>query len=134
MGALVLFGLEIVIGVVLGVVFAAVGMFFGNICLFESIAVGIILGLVARYAWMLHTGVAWVIAIAAVALLYILQNTSVGFWVVGGLFSAAWALLVALIVYEASGYDKGYAYMSLAIGAVAFMGLHLFARSKQARA
>ena len=96
MEALALLGFEVIVGIVVSLALTAIGLFFGNICLFESIAAGIILGMVARHAWLFHAGVAVAMGIAAVALLYSMQNTPVGFWALGGLLSVARGFIACL--------------------------------------
>ena len=100
MGILALLGAEIIIGIVLGLTLTIIGLFFGNISLFESIATGIILGVVAHKLWHLQPGLALVIGIAAIVVLYFIQMTSIGFWVIGGLYSIAWGFVVAFVAYE----------------------------------
>jgi len=126
------FGLELVIGIAIGLVLTVIGLFFGNISLFESIATGIILGVVAHKVLLWHPALAVLVGVAALALLYFLQTTSVGFWVVSGLYSVAWGFIVCFVVYSVADSNMMYTYIGWAAGAVAFMGLHLFARSRTA--
>jgi hypothetical protein len=131
MGFVTLLGVEIIIGIAIGLILTLIGLFFGNISLFESIATGIILGVVVHKLWNFHPVFSIVVGIAAVVVLYLLQNTSVGFWIVGGLYSVAWGFIVGFIVFSALGKNMTYTYIGWAIGAAAFLGLHLIARSKQ---
>jgi hypothetical protein len=131
MGLLALLGAEIVIGVIIGLILTVIGLFFGNISLFESIATGVILGVVTHKLLCFHPLLAIAIGIVALVVLFFLQNTSVGFWIVGGLYSIAWGFIVCLVVFSASGKNMMWTYISWAIGAAAFLGLHLIARSRQ---
>jgi len=132
MGALLLFGLEMVIGLVIAFLLTIIGVFIGNICLFESIASGIILGSVAHAIWHLHPALAVGIGLATVAVLYFIQLTKVGFWIVGGIFSIIWGFIVGLFFFDSTDGGAIRSNIAWAIGALAFMGLHLFARSRQA--
>ena len=131
MGMIVMLGVEVIIGVAIGLILTVIGLFVKDICLFESLASGIILGVVAHKLWQLSPLIALGIGIAAIVVLYFLQNTSIGFWLVGGVYSVAWGFVVALFVFDATGKNMTSTYIGWAIGAAAFFGLHLFARSRQ---
>jgi len=94
MGMLVMLGAEIIIGIIIGLILTAIGLFFGNISLFESIATGVIARVVVHKLMGIHPGIALAIGIATIVVLYFLQTTSAGFWIVGGLYSVAWGFLV----------------------------------------
>lgn len=121
MGLLVI---ELLIGVVLGGIFFVVGMFIGQIILFESILLGIVLGMVASKVWHIHTFFAILIGIGACFLLFILQNTTPGFWIIGGIFSIAWGGIFALFAYDASDKDPIWTYGIWITGALVVMLLH----------
>jgi hypothetical protein len=131
MGMLALIGAEIAIGIVIGLILTVVGLFFGNISLFESIATGIIVGVAVHKIGSVHPGIAVGIGIITLIILYFLQTTSVGFWIVGGLYSVAWGFIVCLVVFSASGKNMAYTYIGWAIGALAFLGLHLIAKGRK---
>ena len=131
MGMVVLLGFEVILGIAIGLILTIIGLFVKDICLFESLASGIILGVVAHKLWQLSPLIAVGIGIVAVVLLYFLQNTAIGFWLVGGVYSVAWGFIVALLVFDSTGKNMSSTYIGWAIGAAAFFGLHLFARSRQ---
>jgi len=92
MGALVLFGFELFIGLVLGGIVTILGLFFGHIILFDSIALAILSGVLSHALLQIHPAIAIVIGIAVFILLFFLQNTKVGFWIIGGILSLFRAL------------------------------------------
>ena len=131
MGMVVLLGFEVVLGIVIGLILTVIGLFAKDICLFESLASGIILGVVAHKLWQLSPLIAIGIGIAAIVILYFLQNTSIGFWVVGGVYSIAWGFIVALFVFDSTGKNMTWTYVGWGIGVLAFLGLHVFARNRR---
>jgi len=131
MGMLVLLGVEIIIGIAIGLILTAIGLFLGNISLFESIATGVIIGVVAHKTMGVHPVIAIGLGIVAIVILYYLQTKSIGFWIVGGLYSLMWGFIVGLVVYSATGENMLWTYIAWAIGALVFLGLHLVARSRQ---
>jgi hypothetical protein len=121
----------LILGIAVGLILSLIGMFIGNISLFESIASGIILALVVFNLWQFSPVISVGIGIAAAAVLYAIQKTAIGFWIVGGVFSVAWGLIVAVIVFDATGRIMLWTYIGWALGTIAFFGLHLIARSRQ---
>jgi len=121
----------IILGIIIGLVLTIIGLFLKDICLFESIASGIILGVVSYNLWDFPSLLAIAAGFGALVVLYFLQNTAVGFWIVGVLFSVAWGFIVALIVFDATSRDMALTYIGWAVGALAFFGLHLIARRRQ---
>ena len=83
MGWLAAQGAIMAIGLFIGLVCSVIGLFFGHIILFDSIALGI----------------------ATFLLLLWLQNTSIGFWLVGGLLTLIYAAVFGLLAYFISEHD-----------------------------
>ena len=83
MGGLAAQGAIMAIGLFIGLVCSVIGLFFGHIILFDSIALGI----------------------ATFLLLLWLQNTSIGFWLVGGLLTLIYAAVFGLLAYFISEHD-----------------------------
>ena len=54
MGWLVAQGALLTIGVVIGLIFALIGLFFGHIILFDSLALGIVAGICCNRIWSVH--------------------------------------------------------------------------------
>lgn len=97
MGYLAAQGALLAIGVVIGLVCSVVGLFFGHIILFDSIALGIVAGVCCKQFLSIHPALCLVIGIAVFLLLFFLQNTKVGFWIVGGLMTLLYASVIGCL-------------------------------------
>lgn len=130
MGVLVAGGFGIIIGLVIGLVITIIGLFFGNIILFDSIALAILGGFLAYGLLGIHPAFCILIGIALLVGLFFLQNTKVGFWIIGSLLSLLWACIFALLAYDISGKDMIWTYVVLGLGAALMFWLHLRARKR----
>ena len=95
-----------VIGLFIGLVCSVIGLFFGHIILFDSIALGI----------------------ATFLLLLWLQNTSIGFWLVGGLLTLIYAAVFGLLAYFISEHDPIWGRVIFGLVFLVVGALHLRAR------
>ena len=93
MGYLAAAGAYLIIGLVVSFILMVVGLFIGHIIVFDSIALGIISGVCCNHFFTLHPALCVLIGAAVFALLLFLQKTRFGFWVIGVLLSAAWAVI-----------------------------------------
>lgn len=130
MGYLALAGAELVIGLVIGVLFAIVGLFFGHIILFDSIAIGIISGVCCHSLASVHPALCLLIGLAVFAGLVFLQSTRFGFWIIGVLLSAVWAFVFAFFAYAFTGEDMVWFYVVLGLAFLLMLWLHIKARDE----
>ncbi|BDF57317.1 hypothetical protein CE91St36_01340 [Christensenellaceae bacterium] len=130
--ALLAVGLEMLIGIILGLVITMIGLFFGNIIVFDSIALAVLAGFFSHGLLHLHPALAIVIGIVVLLGLLFLQHTRPGFWIVGILLSVLWGIIFSSMAYEFSGKDMVWTYVVLALGTVAVFALHLRARNRMA--
>ena len=105
MGWLAAQGAIMAIGLFIGLVCSVIGLFFGHIILFDSIALGIAAGVCCNQVTAIHSALCLVIGIATFLLLLWLQNTSIGFWLVGGLLTLIYAAVFGLLAYFISEHD-----------------------------
>lgn len=105
MGWLAAQGAIMAIGIFIGLVCSVIGLFFGHIILFDSIALGIAAGVCCNQFTAIHPALCLVIGIATFLLLLWLQNTSIGFWLVGGLLTLNYAAVFGLLAYFISEHD-----------------------------
>ena len=98
MGWLAAQGAIMAIGLFIGLVCSVIGLFFGHIILFDSIALGIAAGVCCNQFTAIHPALCLVIGVATFLLLLWLQNTSIGFWLVGGLLTLIYAAVFGLLV------------------------------------
>lgn len=130
MELLFVYGLDLILGAGLFIVLSVVGLFIGHIILFDSIALGIISGLCSYHFLTLHPAFCLLIGIAVFVGLLFLQKTAVGFWVIGVLLSAVWAIIFGLLAFIISNADQLWFYVVGGIAFVAMLLLHIRARDK----
>ncbi len=128
--ALVLLGLELVIGVVLGLIVTVIGLFVGNIIVFDSIALALLAGFLSHGLLHFHPALAIVLGIAVLVGLLLLQQTRPGFWIIGGVLSLLWGFIFSVFAYIFSGEDMIWTYVILALGTIFVFWLHLRARER----
>jgi len=126
--ALFTYGIVFIIGIIISLILSIVGLFIGHIILFDSIALAIITGVVSNSVFSIHPALSLVIGIVLFALLFWLQNTKFGFWIIGGLLSLVWGYIFSIIAYMFSDRDVMWHYVVLGLGTVLMMGLHIKAR------
>ena len=126
MGILVI---ELIIGAVLLVVCTVIGLFFGHIILFDSIALGLVAGLVSHGLLEVHPALALLIGLGVFLALFFLQNTKVGFWIICAIMSLAWGLIFASMAWEFTGKDMIWTYTVFGLATVVMIGLHLKAKN-----
>ena len=130
MGGLVALGFELVLGAGLFIIVSIIGLFFGNIIIFDSLALAIASGFVAHGLLHIHPALSIVIGLAVLVALYFLQNTKVGFWIIGGLLSLFWGLVFSFMAYGISGKDMVWTYVVLGLGTLLMIGLHIIAKNR----
>lgn len=128
MAGIFTYGLVLVIGLSLGLILTVIGLFFGHIILFDSIFFSVIVGIICNQILGVHTALCLLIGLALFGLLFKLQSSSVGFWIIGILLSAFWAGVFCLLAFILTEHDMIWTYVVLGLGFVIMMGLHLRAR------
>jgi len=129
MAALFSYGLIWAISIFIGLIFTVIGIFLGHIILFDSIFLAAISGIVCNQIWGVPPAICIVIAIVLFGLLFWLQNTKPGFWIIGVLLSAFWAFVFGFFAYIFAGEDMIWFYVVMGLGFILMMGLHLKARN-----
>lgn len=123
------YGLAVAIGLFVGLIFTVIGLFFGHIILFDSIFFSVIVGIICNQMLGVHTALCLLIGLTLFGLLFKLQTTSVGFWIIGVLLSAFWAGVFCLLAFILTEHDMVWTYVVLGLSFVIMMGLHLQARA-----
>jgi hypothetical protein len=123
-------GLIVIICVVVGLLITIIGLFFGNIILFDRIAFSILAAVLAHNLWDVHPALCILIGIAIYAGLYFLQRSTVGFWIVSGALSLLWGFIFATIAYDISHKDMIWTYVVFGLGTLMVIGLHIRARKR----
>lgn len=128
MAVLFSYGLAVAIGLIIGMIFTIIGLFLGHIILFDSIFFAVIVGIICNQILGVHTALCLLIGLALFGLLFKLQTTSVGFWIIGVLLSAFWAGVFCLLAFILTEHDMVWTYVVLGLGFVMMIGLHLRAK------
>ena len=113
-------GLQVFAGVV--------GLWFSQIIFFDSALTGVAAGMACNHFAHIHPAICIVIGLAAFFLIFMFQTTTIGFWVIGGLFTLAYASAFGLIAYSEGDMIWGVVVFGLTILIVG--GLHLHARNQ----
>lgn len=114
--------------IVLSIILAIVGAFFGNIIFFDSILLAALSGLLCHILLTMHPAFCLLIGIAVFLLLFWLQHTSVGFWIIGGIMSLQWASVFGGVAYSVSGNDQVWRWVVFGLALILMGGLHFKAR------
>ena len=122
--------IELIIGGILIIICTIIGLFIGNIILFDSLALAIASGFAAHGLLHIHPALSIVIGIVVLVALYGLQMTKVGFWIIGGLLSLFWGLVFSSMAWEFSGKDMIWTYVVFGLGTLLMIGLHINAKNK----
>lgn len=125
--ALFTYGIFAVLEIAFLLILTLIGIFLGNIILFDSIALAVAAGLTAYHGAGLHPAYCLVAGLVAFGLLYWLQHTRAGFWLIGLLLSAFWAFVFGFVAYCVTS-DMTWCYVIMALGFVLMVYLHLNAR------
>ena len=128
MGYLAAQGAILAIGIVIGLICSVIGLFFGHIILFDSIALGIVAGVCCNSFTPLLPALCRVSGIAVILLLLWLQRTSVGCWVIGGLLTLIYAAAAGLRACLLTEKDLVWGWVTFGIVFLVIGGLHLHAR------
>lgn len=130
MGWLVANGILLTLAIIAGLICSVIGLFFGHIILFDSIALSIVAGVCCNHFLSIHPALCVVISIVVFLLLFRLQNSRVGFWVIGGLLSLVYAAVFGLFAFVISNADATWGIVVFVLGFLVMRGLHLHARDK----
>lgn len=95
----------LIISLILSAVLFIIGLFVGNIILFDSIILSIAAAVAASNLLHIHLAFCLLIGIGLFLLLFWLQKTKVGFWIIGILMSAVWAFVFGLFAHSFSHGD-----------------------------
>ncbi|MBD5545935.1 MAG: hypothetical protein HDQ97_00775 [Lachnospiraceae bacterium] len=111
--------------VIIGLVFTIIGMFVGHIILFDSILISIVSGILSNRLLHIHPAFCFLLSIILFILLFRLQYTKVGFWIISVILSGFWGFVFCVIAYAMTNGDMVWTYVVLGVGFVFMMLLHL---------
>jgi len=122
--------LSLILAIAVMIIATVIGLFVGNIILFESIGIAIATGNLASYFLHIHPAFCLLIGIGVLVGLFLLMNTKMGFWIIGVSMSLLWGLFIAAIVYSGTGRDMVWVYASWGLAALFIFALHLKAKRR----
>ena len=128
MGSLVVYGVFTAISIVIGIILVIISLFVGHIILFDSIFLALLSGVLCHDFLGLHPAFALLLGLAVFGLLFWLQNTRFGFWIIGLFLSVLWGFIFGFIAYIFSSQDMIWFYVIWGLGTLVMIGLHLKAR------
>ncbi len=128
MGYLIAQGVSLAIGLIIGLLCLAVGLFLGHIIIFDSIALGIAAGVCCNAFTNFHPAICLAIGIAIFLLLLWLQNTNVGFWIIGVVLTLFYACAFGFFGYIFSENDPVWGCVIFGLGFILIGMLHFCAR------
>ncbi len=120
----------IAISIVIGLIFTVIGIFVGHIILFDSILISIAAGILSNQILHIHPAFCLLISIALFVILFKIQYTKIGFWIISVILSAFWGFVFSICAYAATNADMIWTYVILGIGFIVMMLLHLKAKTK----
>ena len=130
MGYLAATGAYLILALAIGFIIMVVGLFVGHIIVFDSIALGIISGVCCNLFFTLPPALCLLTGVVVFALLLFLQKTRFGFWIIGVLLSAVWAVIFGLLAFIISNADPVWFFVICGISFVIMLILHIKARNK----
>lgn len=128
MGGLVFLGFELIICAAIGFIFFIIGLFLQKIIVFDSIALGLIAGFLSHSFWNFHPVLAVLTGAAVCGIFIVLQMTSVGFWIIGILFSVLWGFIFGFIAWSVTAGNPFWTYGVWVGGGIVILLLHKHAR------
>jgi hypothetical protein len=123
-------GLMFILSVAVMVATAVIGLFVGNIIVFESIGIAIAAGCLAGHFYAIHPAYCLLIGIGVLVTLVFLMKTKVGFWLIGGAMSLVWGVIAAVVAYIGAGGDMVWTYVSFGLAVFVVFSLHYKAKGK----
>ena len=105
-----------------------ISSFVGNIIIFDSFIIAIVIGILSNTILGIHPAVALLIGIASFGLLNFLQRSKYGFWIIAPIMSLAWGAVFGILAFLFS--DGDYIWMCVVggLGIITVLGLHKKAR------
>ncbi len=97
MGYMFTQGTFLLLGLAIIFILLVVSLFVGHIIIFDSIALGIFAGVCCNHFTTLHPALFLLVGAAVFAALLFLRHTRFGFWIIGVLLSAVWAVIFRLL-------------------------------------
>lgn len=101
------------------------GLFIGNIILFDSILISLVCGYFCYAFWAIHPAYCLIVAAVLCLVLFLIQHTQIGFWAVAILLSYCWGFAFAAAAYFISGNSELWFFAVLVFAFVVMLLLHI---------
>ena len=101
------------------------GLFVGNIILFDSLLISAACGYFCYSALAIHPAYCLVASAVLCHVLFLIQHTQIGFWAIAILLSYCWGFAFALFAYHISGNSELWFYSVLISGFIIMLLLHI---------
>ena len=101
------------------------GLFIGNIIIFDSILISLVCGYLCHYILAVHPAYCLIISAVLCLVLFLIQHTQIGFWAVSLLLSYCWGFAFAIAAYFISGNSSLWFFAVLIFAFVIMLLLHI---------
>lgn len=115
----------IAIGVGLALIVGVIYLFFKNIIVFDSGLIALVTGILLHNNLSVHSAFCLLIGLGIFILLVALQNTTVGFWVIGTVCTLFWS-----IIFGCFGPDRIWQVVIFGLSFIILFGLRIYAREQ----
>lgn len=123
--------LQVLVGIGFGLLMTVIGLFVGNIILFDSILISAIFGYMCYCIWHVHPAVCLIIAAVTCLIFFGIQHTTIGFWATAIFLSFCWGAVFAVIAYFVTGSSLLWFSGVLIFAFVIMLLLHFKANKKK---
>lgn len=117
--------IELAAGLCLPFLSTMLGLFVGNIILFDSLLISLACGYFCYAFWSLHPAYCLIIGAVLCIVLFLIQHTKIGFWAIAVLLSYCWGFAFAVFAYLISGNSQLWFYAVLISGFIIMLLLHI---------
>lgn len=117
--------IKLAIGLGLPLLSTILGLFVGNIILFDSLLISLTCGYFCYAFLAIHPAYCLIAAAVLCLILFLIQHTQIGFWAIAMLLSYCWGFAFAILAYLISGNSELWFYSVLISGFIIMLLLHM---------
>lgn len=122
--------IKIIAVILLPLLSTILGLFVGNIILFDSILMSLVAGYLCYSILEIHPAYCLIISAVLCLVLFFIQHTQIGFWAIATFLSYCWGFAFAVIAFFISGNSLLWFYAVLIFSFVIMLLLHIKANKK----
>lgn len=119
-----LFLVWVMVRVIFSVLLGIFSFFIKNIIIAENLTISIIGGIFAHHIWNIHAAICLLLGIILFFILTAIHTTKIGFYILSGIMTLAWACGIAFFFYDTSHKDIIWTIVGFIIGLIVISLLH----------